>query len=382
MATTSLPHQLPGANKTLTAACHCRSVHFTITVPTSSLPLPVHLCHCHVCRQTHGTLASFHAALPKDVSPVFIAPSSFASSLTGYTHSQGATATRLFCKTCGCHIGDVDLRPDPPETGTPRWVDVASSIFDQHTPDTFQIRSHIFTRGAVPGLAEWLPAIGGRALNTWNPGEGDPELGIPGPAEKGKEFDERGGERLRAECHCGGVSFTLPRPGIPEIADDPYISRWISPKDPNKYAACLDLCGDCRLLDGTHFLAWTFVPLAFCEPKIGPDLKIGTMVTYRSSEDVLRSFCGVCGATVFYAVADRVPTERQRIVDLAVGVLRAPEGVLAEEWMTWRTGRCSWVEAGKAYDGEFAEALARGVDEWGVKRYGESVDFKLPHTRG
>src|SRR5438552_3056114 len=44
--------------KTLTAQCFCKSVHYEISLPTSSFPLKVHLCHCSICRHTHGTLAS------------------------------------------------------------------------------------------------------------------------------------------------------------------------------------------------------------------------------------------------------------------------------------------------------------------------------------
>lgn len=42
----------------LTARCHCKAIDYTIDLPETALPLPVHLCHCSICRHTHGTLVS------------------------------------------------------------------------------------------------------------------------------------------------------------------------------------------------------------------------------------------------------------------------------------------------------------------------------------
>jgi hypothetical protein len=64
------------------------------------------------------------------------------------------------------------------------------------------------------------------------------------------------------------------------------------------------------------------------------------------------------------------------VVDLATGILRAPEGPMAEEWLTWRT-RVAWLPSGKKYDGEFAQALEEGMKEWTVKRYGQELDLEI-----
>ncbi|KAB5576344.1 DUF636 domain protein [Coniochaeta sp. 2T2.1] len=374
----SLPPELPQSSKTLTAQCHCKSIRFTVTIHASSLPLPVHLCHCPTCRYTHGTLCIFHASLPRGIQPEFVAPSSL-SNATGYVHPHGALSERLFCSTCGCHFGDRDLAADK-DTGKPEWR-VATSIFDQHGEDTFQIRSHCFTDSALAGgLYDFLPKMGDRPVHVWNPSKED-KTWPPPPSEKDRprqEFDERGNERLRAKCYCGGVSFTIPRPTIPEVTGDGFISQFVSPLEKDKWVACLDACNDCRLVDGTHVTAWTFVPLALLEPKIGQDLKIGTAKVYQSSEKVLRTFCGVCGATVFFDCAERRPSEKSHVIDVAVGILRAPEGVLAERWLTWRSGRVGWLEDGEGFDPIFARSLAKGHDEWGRQKYGRSLDFKIP----
>ncbi|SPO03563.1 related to DUF636 domain protein [Cephalotrichum gorgonifer] len=363
-----LPPERPEASDTLTAKCYCGAVQYTLTLPAHALPLPVHLCYCTICRYTHGALSSVHASLPAGITPSFVAPSSVETALTGYIHAE-AVSERFFCSTCGCHVGDVALKPDA--DGNKVWT-VATSIFDRHDEAFFQIRSHIHTDSSPSGgFYDWLPSIAGREIVV-NKG---PTPRSPSPADKTPpkaEVDEEGNERLRAECHCGGVSFTLPRPTIPAIANDPHISKYISPVDPSKWVGILDVCDDCRLVTGTHVVPWTFVPAAHLSPPVPPDLKIGTMKTYPSSEGILRGFCGVCGATALYFTVGRAPTEEQRVVDLAVGILRAPEGPLAEDWLTWRTGRIAYLETGKKFDAGFAESLSKNFDAWGVE--------KTPHT--
>jgi len=371
------------ATETLLAQCHCKSVHFRVTVPHSALPLPAHLCHCHICRQTHGALASFHAPLPDDIAPEFISPSSIADSLTAYTHSPEAASTRYFCKTCGCHIGDVDVVANK-QTGNRQWR-VATSIFAEHGQDVFQFRTQMFTRGAPTqggaGLPVWLRCVGDRELDVLNPEPGDAQHPIPLPGPPQAESDEHGEQVIRAQCHCGGVSFAIPRPDHPvhQLCSDPFISCFIAPNDPRKWIGVLDTCSDCRLVTGAHVQAWTFVPAAFCSPPVPSDLKgFGTLVPYKSSTGVLRGFCGVCGATVFFSCEGRAPSQKQRIVDVAVGLLRAPEGdVVCDEWVTWRTGRIAHRESGRRFDAAFSETLEQGFAEWGIGRYGEAYTWDV-----
>jgi hypothetical protein len=85
---------------------------------------------------------------------------------------------------------------------------------------------------------------------------------------------------------------------------------------------------------------------------------MGTIKTYKSSEANTRGFCWVCGATVFCLTARRMPSERQVVVGIAMGILRAPEGIRAENWVTWRTRTVSWVEDARSYDADFANAIS------------------------
>ncbi len=168
-------------------------------------------------------------------------------------------------------------------------------------------------------------------------------------------MDAQGRERLRARCHCGGVSFTIPRPSIPEVSDDGRLRKLASPLDADKWVGVLDLCDDCRLVDGTHAVAWTSLPRRLLDPPMLADLAgYGTMRAYASSEGVRRGFCGTCGATVVWSHGD------SDSVDVAVGLLRAPADVIAADWLTWRTGRIAHLDSGLRYDAAFAAALADG----------------------
>ncbi|KAK3290470.1 uncharacterized protein B0H64DRAFT_436709 [Chaetomium fimeti] len=291
------PFPRAGPYKTLTAQCHCKSTHFTVKVPTSDLPLSVYLCHCSICRYTHGTLCSFQTPLPYGVEPDFVSPSSVESSLTGYMHEE-ATFERFFCTTCGCHIGERGLREDP-STGLDDWC-VTSSIFDTHDEDTFRILSHNFPNPTTePNLATWLPSVNGRTIHPWNPYPSDPRSALAHARPPEPDLPDR--NRLLAQCHCGGVRFTLPRPSEAEAAH-PFLSRYLrtgptpssAPPNPDttdnatsttsttttnpatdsahahtpatgpptlKRLACLCLCTSCRLTSGTHAVASTYAPL-------------------------------------------------------------------------------------------------------------------------
>ncbi|KAM7183899.1 DUF636 domain protein [Rhypophila sp. PSN 637] len=400
-----LPPELPTSHLTLTAQCYCKSVHFTITVPASALPLPVHLCHCHICRYTHGTPCIFHAPLPKGIAPEFISPSSLEASLTGYEHDQAAS-TRYFCSTCGCHIGDRDVpdsnaqsaSSDDDPTVHLEWR-VANSIFSLPDINSSGPQNATSSSASGPnGLYNWLPSIDSRPLRIWNPTPSSPDFVVPPPSAPGPRTNPKGEDVLLAECHCSGVSFAIPRPrtilsnpSLPDGFKDS-IKTYLPPaspydkdsnqesgevqRDTNKWGGILDLCDDCRLVDGTHVIGWTFVPLHALEPAIKSDLKHGTLKTFESSPGVLRAFCSVCGATGVWDGTGEDPYPYM-IVDVATGILRAPGGVAAEDWLTWRTARLAWQASGEEYDSSFATSLARGFAEWGVKTHGKAIDFPI-----
>lgn len=344
--------------KTLTASCHCKSVQYILTVSTSQLPLKVHICHCSICRYTHGMLATFHAPLPEGVIPQFAYPSS-RSNLTTYVWGK-ANNHKHFCSTCGCHIGD----EDPPSQ---RWV-ISSAIFDANRddPGEFDMRTHVYTESCPGGgLFQLLPKIGDgdRAMEVWNSEEQG--KGQEGQKSHSDVVDDKEPGKLHAKCHCGGVSFNISRP-TQEVRDDPNAGKLVSSVDPNKWVALFDLCDDCRLVNGTNVMAWTFATMNSISPSPADSgLKIGSSKVYESGNGVKRAFCSTCGATVFYWVE-----KRPSIVNIAVGLLRAPKDVMAEEWLTWLTSRVWCQQDGDRYDPAFARAICEGLSSWGRGKSG------------
>lgn len=358
------------STRKLEAKCHCGSVHFTLTIATSHLPLPVHLCHCSLCRYQTGAACIFHFDSPEDGVLEFVAPSS-AASLTRYPQ-PGGRSTYDFCSTCGCHI-----RATAPAPEGDKYT-LSPSIFTEWDDAVFQIRRHIYSHSAKDGgLAGCLSSrVGGRQLLDWNPDEGQPDARV---VESMPEHHDDGRERLRAQCYCGGVSFTFTRPTDDMARDEKCFAKYISPVDPAKWRATWDVCGDCRLVNGTHVVGWAYVPRVLCDPPFGRDLRIGTSKTYESSPGVLRSFCDRCGATVFFTRAERTPSDEKQIVNVASGILRAPEGTMADNWLTWKSS-LSHSDPGNRFDAGFVDALAVGMRSWSASKYGKELDFPIART--
>ncbi|KAJ6439848.1 60S ribosomal protein L13 [Purpureocillium lavendulum] len=287
----------------------------------------------------------------------------------GYMHDK-ALSERLFCSTCGCHVGERVLKPDV-KTGKRGWR-VASSIFDKQDVVAFEIRTHNFTNSAPgPSLATWLPQIGSCDMHIANKGRSHNTL----PSQSSEEhFRDTNDEVLLEEAVDPFFRrYLQPTPG--------YLGSQTGSTEVLKRVAALCICADCRLVSGAHAVPYTFVPLALLQPPVPDSLEgFGTLRVYRSSERVRRAFCRVCGATVFYAAEtpERMPSREKRVVDIAIGVLRAPEGPVAEDWFLWLTTKLDGLQSGREYDEAFADALGKGLAEWGVRTYGENMDFDIP----
>lgn len=210
--------------------------------------------------------------------------------------------------------------------------------------------------------------IDGRQLEIKNPPK--PQIIDTNTSESLPKPPKHESKDLLAECYCGGVSFSISRPRK-DFISSPRSEGWVLPRDTSKWLALLDLCDDCRLVDGANVIAWIFVPVDHISPSPPENLIIGSSKSYRSSEGVLRTFCGTCGSTIFYSCADR-----PGIVDVAVGILRA-ESVMIEDWALWRTGRIGAAADGLRYDPGFSGALIEGFEMWGRER-GMPEDFIVP----
>lgn len=294
-----------------------------------------------------------HANLAEGVEPKWVAPSS-AENLVSY-NIPNVGYTPKSCSTCGCHVGAVGI-----DDGT--WT-LATAILNDHSREVVKVASHVFSKSAGDGgLAGILTHMQGKALGAWNPSDDEPNAVVT----KGNiEVDSDGQDRLRAQCHCGGVSFTIPRPSK-AMAEHEDAKKYVSPLDSTKWYGSLDVCDDCRLVNGTPVASWIFVPLNMMQPAIGEDLKHGTIKTYASSEGVTRAFCSVCSATVFFLQHSRRYNDVP-VADISTGLLRAPDGAMAESWITWRT-RCGYDSDGLAWDKDLTEGIVEGMAKWTAEK--------------
>jgi hypothetical protein len=110
-------------------------------------------------------------------------------------------------------------------------------------------------------------------------------------------------------CYCGGIRYKAV--GTPKYASICY-------------------CKDCRKIAGAQSVAWVTFPVE--------DFKYikGEPVSYKSSEKVVRTFCGTCGTSLTYQVE-----ERNTDIDVQSSTLDNPEKypprclVFADEKLSW-----------------------------------------------
>ena len=365
------------------AACHCGGVSLSVT-PRSSEDgtADITFCHCESCRHATGALLVSYLAVEGVAD----------SDLNGtkeYATSDGWA--RRFCSTCGCHVlrsRDTDGGREW-EVSTGILAGSAGSDGDDPLPKV-RFTSHAEVASTQDGGGSvWLTEVDGHKMETL------PERpsGDHNPAEPPFHFPEGS---LPASCDCGTVAFHITRPDessrlphsyLPDLthaycSTDPSIIAnptdkkwWLRPGE--KYLAGTCACRTCRLTSGFEIQAWAFVPrsnihfhiLAEGETAVMPldfaTLPEGVLKSYASSPDVLREFCGGCGATVFWR--GRL---RPELVDVSVGLLRG-DGARAGAWLEWWTGRVSFSEeAGRGRGGEamrawaLVSALEGGLKEW------------------
>jgi hypothetical protein len=162
---------------------------------------------------------------------------------------------------------------------------------------------------------------------------------------------------------------------------------WLCGPASTKYRAGTCACRSCRLTSGFEIQPWAFIPRAniLFPPSAPaswdfPTLPPGTLRAYHSSAGVCREFCPSCGATVFWHDA-----LRPLLLDVSVGLLRAPDGARAEAWLAWWCRRVSFEDDPAAARPEPAAVLLqtpfdlipglkRGLLSWGRERAGRACD--------
>ena len=214
------------------------------------------------------------------------------------------------------------------------------------------------------GLAPWMTRLGGREVPAYRTTSADPTLSQSDLDDLRKPSQSSAppgpDDRLPAQCTCGAITLSiLPadhiNPTIPTL--DRFVPTTTSgQKLTNKYQARTCTCRSCRLAFGASLTAYAYIPApCILNPSTNSPLAFAHAAStaegqaankglealrhYWSSENGCRSFCGVCGSTVFYW-----NESRQEIVNVAAGILRAEEGAMARRWLWWQPGVCSWKD--------------------------------------
>jgi hypothetical protein len=330
-------------NITLKFHCHCNLASYTLSVPSSSLPLGSAICHCSSCRHVTGQLAGSFVAVPPQVELDV-------SNLTRYASSEWYT--RYFCPRCG--------------------ADVANYAGGRWRLCTGLLEKDVFAKGWLQRKQIFVEGTGDGGMSVWLPDLEKMAGGAEGmPPEKGTYFaperidwsseGTRGGGKVFASCHCRGVQFMLTGPKHDDLSPGLYADggKWWLRDSGLHYAAVFDACESCRLTTGFELVAWAHVPRAnICMVDGSPfQLEAGTLAHYESSPGIQRDFCMRCGATVFFRKDGRKP----EIWDVAVGLLQVESGARAEEWFGWDAE----VSLGEeAVDRGLVRMLKEGLKSW------------------
>lgn len=343
----------------LTAECLCKAHRFSTRISLSELPLEGTVCHCESCRHVTGALhvAELGLTWPREAADI--------TGLQRYRFS--ANITYLFCGKCSTLLF-YESRKCPDKLG------VFSGPLKNIDADLTKFTKHSFVGDTVDGGASvWFrkPNADGKAIPRFQRYEENSEAipwdwlqpsGSTGVEGKQKQ------ESIPIWCHCKGIKLRLHCGNYSSMAREEL--PWFIDDRTNKSLASFDVCDSCRLHFGADIVHWTFADLANISqadggpfPKTMAELKaavdagdsaVGTLTYYQSSPDVQRYFCKVCFASAFYACDDR-----PNIVDVAIGLLEAPDGARAEGFLSWTFGDTpEWVDDTK---GGWREGLMKRV---------------------
>lgn len=232
--------------------------------------------------------------------------------------------------------------------------------------DIVSIKDHIFVGDTIDGgLARLMQSLGSRSIpcyTTWWDEGPDPTFKFDDlqQTSTGIHTDT---DRLHASCSCGLVKLQVSPPADAQVKD-PAIARWLN-ADGTKYLALNCVCRYCRLAAGFPISSNTYVMpeniyatdqegaetalFAYKSPSKETtnfdndtqsiQAKLPTLKFDFSSPGTRRSFCGKCGASIFFERATR-----PQCVNIAVGILRAGSGALAREWIGFDWKEVYWKE--------------------------------------
>jgi hypothetical protein len=356
------------ASITVNALCACKAFEYRIQYPQSSLPIDRALCICNRCRKNSGSCGQSHIPLPLDH---IIDLSKY--NLTKYAITENHD--RYFCSTCGAHVLTH-------VKAAKRWS-ITTGVLET-TEGIVNLTGCKYIEGSLDGgISIWLKDIADKdgtlkPLKRWAAQDDEPPIEDDILTHLSSAKPEVSADaRLTAACHCGGVKFSITRPNedskaasspFPDLIypfhekkeANPNNETWWLRANDKKYLAGLCACPSCRFNSGYEVQPWVFIPKCnlLKEDSTPLDFNIGTLKRYSSSEGVMREFCSVCGATVFWH-----NDERPTVIDVSVGLLDPEEGARAEGWLEWWTERVSFQEL--AVSTSLIASLERGLRIWG-----------------
>ncbi|KAI5201197.1 hypothetical protein E4T39_05338 [Aureobasidium subglaciale] len=342
------------------ARCLCGDYQLSISVPQEQLPLTASICHCDSCRHGSGTLYMGAAYVPDDC------VKTVQDSLSGLKASEWSSRrTSYLCSTCGSTvIGKLDGR---------LWIHTGA--LDQ-LEDIVKIQRQIYVKDTQDGgFSNWLEDLPTKVHATLDDG-----LPVDWPNSTGTKQTKMHSDRLHVHCLCKGVNFWISRP-LTSSADPNNSKSDVNCqnsdrgdydiKDPwwlcagsTKFRSSVCSCNSCRLASSCDFVQWAFVPTSdislSADGSVPFSYDIGTLKGYRSSDIATRYFCGECGAMVFWNGDDR-----PGLMDVAVGLIDAAEGSLAQDWLEWITNRVSYKCDGIDRAKTLVNHVEVALNKWG-----------------
>jgi hypothetical protein len=362
--------------KTVKASCLCGKASYDLTLPASEFPLQSMWCHCGSCRHKTGTLSQNICDVPDSFQP----PKELFEELTPYEFSE--RLTEYFCKTCGALMLTHAKRGAYSSRGA-HW-DVMSGTLEK-AEGVFELVGYEYVADTIDGgFADFLPSVNGKQLERWpvRPNQGE-QLPLYWQSPDRPNITPDPADKLHCHCKCGGVEFWIARPSerskkalgpwpdliIPYHSTEPRPdhSGWWLRDNGKKFLAGNCSCNSCRLDTGMEFQSWCFIPTIDISLDVAGkkpySVPFGTLKAYQSSPDVTRYHCGVCGASVFFTCEDRTD-----LVDVAVGLLDAPEGARAESWLEWRMNRLSFREDAFPRAETLTLAMEEGQQAWAERQ--------------
>ncbi|KAH0291051.1 hypothetical protein KCU71_g15346, partial [Aureobasidium melanogenum] len=348
-----------GTSREIQARCLCGNYQLSIAVPEDELPLTASMCHCDSCRHGSGTLYIGGAFVPEICVPTV------QESLSRLKASQWSNhRTTYLCPTCGATI-----------------IENLDGQFCIHTgaldqlEDTVRFKRQIFVKDTQDGgFSHWLRDLPLETHATMND-----EMPTDWPQLSEQQLD-RTSDRLHAHCLCNGINFWISHPLAssadpnnpksdvqqhnPDRGEYETENPWWLCENRTKFFAEVCQCNSCRLSSGCDFVPWTYVPTTdislAADGSVPFSRNFGTLKKYRSSDEASRYFCAQCGATIFY-----IRGERHGIANVAVGLLNADEGSLAQSWLWWRTDALDFKEDGISRAATLANHVEGALQKWG-----------------